>query len=238
MTIRQSINNARARFYNIVTDYKFVKICSFTLIIVYLTLILIAVLIAVFFGPQGYTIWTHMISDLGGSRHTPVPIIYDLACIIAGTLTIPLAFYIEKLLAPLPNKDDTSQHYSRLKFRLSSYAFFFSIMGSLGYIGNGIFSEDRNYPLLDFASYHDVVSFFAFGGFALGAFFIGWIVVLYDAKIPKILGIYGIIGPLTMFIIFLVTMEPLIEWFLLFSILIWIIPLCLIIMLKPELIPE
>ncbi len=111
-------------------------------------------------------------------------------------------------------------------------------MGSLGYIGNGIFSEDRNYALLDFASYHDVVSFFAFGGFALAAFFLGWIIVLYDTKIPKILGIYGVIGPLAMFIIFLITMEPLIKWCLLFSILIWIIPLCLIIMLKPELIPK
>ena len=107
-------------------------------------------------------------------------------------------------------------------------------MGSLGLIGNGIFSEDRNFSLLDFASYHDVVSFLAFGGFSLGAFFVGWIVVLYNVKIPKIFGIYGIIGPLTMFIAFLITMDPLIEWCLLFSILVWIIPLCLMLMLKPE----
>ncbi len=238
MTFRQSINNARSRFYNVVTDYKIVKIYSLAAMVLYLLLLLIAVLIAVFFGPRGYTIWTHMISDLGGSRHTPVPIIYDIACLIAGTLTIPLAFYTENFFAPLPEKDGKAHRISRLRFRLSSYAFFFSIMGSFALFGNGIFSEDRNFPVLDFASIHDIVSFFAFGGFSLGAFFLGWLVLLYNTKIPKILGIYGIIVPISMFFAFLLTMEPLIEWCLLFSILIWIMPLCLLVMQKPELDPK
>jgi uncharacterized membrane protein len=95
-----------------------------------------------------------------------------------------------------------------------------------------------NYPLLDFAGYHDVFSFFSFAGFALGAFFIGWIIVLYDTKISKLFGIYGIIGPIAMFFAFLLTMEALWEWILLFSILLWIIPLSLMMMLKKELIPR
>ena len=234
MTVRKSINKARTWFYDKVTDYKLVKICSLLVVVIYLSLLLIAVLIAVFFGPRGYTIWTHMISDLGGSRHTPVPIVYDIACVMGGTLTIPLAFYTEKVFAPLPKKDGKYHQISRLRFRLSSYAFLFSMIGSLALIGNAIFSEDRNAPLMDFASYHDVVSFLAFGGFSLGAFFLGWLVLLYHTKIPKILGIYGIIAPVTMFVTFLITMEPLIEWCLLFSILIWIIPLSLILLINPE----
>ena len=81
-----------------------------------------------------------------------------------------------------------------------------------------------------------LVSFHSFlSGFALGAFFIGWIIVLYDTKISKLFGIYGIIGPPSMLFAFLYTMEALWEWILLFSILLWIIPLVFIIMQKTEL---
>jgi hypothetical protein len=239
MAIRQSINKARAKFYNIVTNYNFIKKSSIIVISVYFTLLLIAVIIAAIWGPYGYTIWTRMISDLGGSKYTPAPIIFDIACIFAGIMTIPLTFYIEKLFAPLPNRKNLGEiHYSRLRYRLSSNAFFFSLMGNIGYIFVGIFSEDRNGPLLDFASYHDVVSFFSFAGFAFGAFFIGWIIILYDTKLPKLFGIYGIIGPPTMLFIFLYTMEALWEWILLFSILLWIIPLIIMVLQKPELKPH
>ncbi|MCK4687281.1 MAG: DUF998 domain-containing protein [Candidatus Lokiarchaeota archaeon] len=239
MSIRKSINKARAKFYNKVTNYNFIKKSSIIVIAVYLTLLLIAVIIAAIWGPYGYTIWTRMISDLGGSRYTPVPILFDIACIFAGIMTIPLTFYIENLFAPLPKRKNLrEQHFSRMRFRLGSNAFFFSLMGNLGYIFVGIFSEDRNNPLLDFASYHDVFSFFSFTGFALGAFFIGWIIVLYDTKIPKLFGIYGIIGPPIMLFAFLFTMEALWEWILLFSILLWIIPLVFMIFRKSELRPK
>ncbi|MFX0043928.1 MAG: hypothetical protein ACFE8L_13530 [Candidatus Hodarchaeota archaeon] len=238
MSIRQFINKQRAKFYNKVTDYHLVKQISVAVVIVFLSLLLIEVIIATLFGPTDYAIWTHMISDLGGRRHTPVPILYDITCVIGGIFTIPLTFYIENLMAPLPTKRNIgNQHYSRLRFRLSSNAFFFSILGNLAYIGVGIWSEDRNYDLLDFAGYHDVFSFFSFAGFSLGAFFIGWIVVLYDTKINKIFGIYGIFCPITMLILFLVTMEAFWEWMLLFSILLWIIPLALTIFLKSEFAP-
>ncbi len=235
MSIRQSINNARAKFYNIVTNYKFIKKTAIIVITGYLTLLLIAVVIAAIWGPYGYTIWTRMISDLGGSRYTPMPIIFDIACIFAGIMTIPLTFYIENLFAPLPSRKNLRQiHFSRLRFRLGSNAFLFSLMGNLAYIFVGIFSEDRNYPLLEFATFHDVFSFFSFTGFALGAFFIGWIIVLYDTKLPKLFGIYGIIGPPSMLFVFLFTMEALWEWILLFSILLWIIPLVFLILRKSE----
>ncbi|MHA2122618.1 MAG: hypothetical protein ACW990_15555 [Promethearchaeota archaeon] len=81
MSIRRSINKARTKFYTFITNYTFVKKISIFAIIVFLSLLVIGVIIAATLGPGGYTIWTHMISDLGGNKHTPVPILYDIACV-------------------------------------------------------------------------------------------------------------------------------------------------------------
>jgi len=238
MSIRQSINDARAIFYNFVTNYNIIKRSVMIVMIGYLSLLIIGVITAALLDPDGYTIWDNWISDLGSLDHTPAPILYDIACIIAGSMTIPLTFYLEQLLAPLPNREDLGeQHYSRLRFRLSSFAFLFSIIGNLGYIGVGIFSADRDYEFLSILGErpHDIMSYLAFGGFTFGAFFMGWLIVLYSTKIPKILGIYGIFGPLTVSILNLIDSTPFLEWLLLFSILVWIIPISIIILLKPEL---
>jgi hypothetical membrane protein len=214
-----------------------VKISAIIVMIGYLSLLAIGVVIAVLLDPDGYTIWDNWISDLGAFNHTPTPFLYDIACIIAGSMTIPLTFYTEKLLAPLPNEIQLGKrHYSRLRFRLSSFAFLFSLIGNLGYIGVGIFSADRDYEFLSVLGEgpHGIMSYLAFGGFTFGAFFMGWLIVLYDTKIPKILGAYGIFGPLTVSIINLIESTPFLEWLLLFSILLWIIPLSLILFLREE----
>ena len=237
MTVRQSINNARAKFYNIVTNYNFVKFSAMIVMVGYIGLLIIGVIVAALLDPEGYTIWDNWISDLGSINHTPVPFLYDIACIVAGCMTIPLTFYMENLLAPFPKRTELNQqHYSRLRFRLSSYAFIFSIIGNLGYIGVGIFSADRDFEFLSVLGQgpHGIMSYLAFGGFTLGAFFMGWLIVLYNTKIPKILGIYGILGPLTVAIINLIDSTPFLEWLLLFSILVWIIPLSLILFMKEE----
>ena len=239
MSIRKSINSARAKFYNFVTNHNVVKFSSYLVMIGYIFLLIIGVIIAAFLDPDGYTIWDNWISDLGSSNHTPAPFLYDIACIIAGSMTIPLTFYMEKLLAPLPSETQLGErHFSRLRFRLSSFAFLFNIIGNLGYIGVGIFSADRDYEFLSILGEgpHGIMSYLAFGGFTFGAFFMGWLIVLYDTKIPKILGIYGIFGPLIVSILNLIDSTPLLEWMLLFSILVWVIPLSLVVMLKPELV--
>ncbi|MFX0081089.1 MAG: hypothetical protein ACFE94_04980 [Candidatus Hodarchaeota archaeon] len=238
MSFRQSINNARARFYSFITDFNVVKFSAITVMIGYICLLIVGVITATLLDPDSYTIWDNWISDLGSDDHTPAPILYDIACIIAGSMTIPLTFYLEKILAPLPIKTKLGeQHYSRLRFRLSSFAFLFSIIGNFGYIGVGIFSSDRDYECLSILGEgpHNIMSYLAFGGFTFGAFFMGWLIILYDTKIPKILGIYGIIGPITISILNLIDSTPLLEWLLLFSILIWIIPLSIIMLRKPEL---
>jgi hypothetical membrane protein len=233
MKLRDKINNLRKLLFDRFINYKMVRISSITVILIYISLIIIGIIVAAYLDPDGYSILTNWISDLGGSPHTPAPYLYDIACIVAGTLTIPLTFYMENLLAPIPKREGPQIHYSRMRFRLVSSAFLFSLIGSIGYIGVGIFSEDRN-----FYNLHSITSSLAFGGFTLGAFFMGWTIVLYDTKIPKLLGIYGIVGPLTTIIIFLLINNPLWEWLLLFSILAWIIPLSLIVFNKEELKPR
>ena len=243
MSIRKSINKVRSKFYNKVTSYTFMKYSALIVLIGYISLLIIGVIVAALFDPDGYTIWNNWISDLGSYDHTPAPFLYDIASIIAGSMTLPLTFYMENLLAPLPfyNKDLLrKQHFSRLRFRLSSFGFFFSIIGNFGYIGVGIFSADRNYQSLSILGEgpHNIMSYLAFGGFTFGAFFMGWLIVLYKTKIPKILGIYGIFGPLITAILNLIYSTPLLEWFLLFSLLLWIIPLSLLVLYKPSLIPR
>jgi hypothetical membrane protein len=238
MSIRHSINKARVRFYNFVTNHNVIKHSVMIVMIGYLSLLILGVIIATLLDPDGYTIWDNWISDLGSHDHTPAPVLYDIACIIAGSMTIPLTFYLEQLLAPLPNRANLGkQYYSRLRFRLGSFAFLFSLIGNLGYIGVGIFSADRDYESLSILGEgpHGIMSYLAFGGFTFGAFFMGWLVFLYDTKIPKVLGIYGIVGPLTVSILNLIDSTPFLEWLLLFSILIWIIPISTFITLKPEL---
>ena len=241
MTVRESINKIRAKMYNFATDFKIVKISAIGVMFGYILLLIIGVIVAAILDPDGYTIWDNWISDLGSSNHTPAPYLYDIACIIAGAMTIPLTYYMEKLLAPLPKRNNLREfHFSRLRFRLSSFAFLFSIIGNFGYIGVGIFSADRDYDALKVLGQgpHGIMSYLAFGGFTLGALFMGILIVLYDTKIPKILGIYGIFGPLIVAILNLIDSTPLLEWILLFSILVWIIPLSLIVLMKPELIPR
>ncbi len=233
MKLREKINNLRKLLFDRLINYKMVRISTIAVILVYIPLIIIGIIIAAYFDPDGYSILTNWISDLGGSPHTPAPYLYDIACIVAGTLTIPLTFYMENLLAPLPKRQGSQIHYSRMRFRLVSSAFLVNLIGNIGYIGVGIFSENRDYYNL-----HTITSSLAFGGFTLGAFFMGWVIVLYDTKIPKLLGIYGIVGPLTTIIIFLLINNPLWEWLLLFSILAWIIPLSLIVFNKQELKPQ
>ena len=241
ISIRRSINDIRAKFYSFVTSFNVVKFSAICVMVGYIFLLIIGVITATSLDPDGYTIWYNWISDLGSLDHTPAPFLYDIACIIAGFMTIPLMFYMEKLLAPLPKRTTLKQqHYSRLRFRLSSFAFLFSIIGNLGYIGVGIFSADRDYDFLSILGEgpHGLMSYLAFGGFTFGAFFMGWLIVLYDTKIPKLLGIYGIFGPLITALLNLIESTPLLEWLLLFSILVWVIPLSLIVLNNQELIPR
>ena len=138
---------------------------------------------------------------------------------------------------PFPQNPQDYNKITRLRYRLGSYGILCSVIGSIGYIGIGIFSIDRNYMNV----MHLVSGAMAFGGFIGGGIFYGLIIVLYETKIPKIIGIYGIFGPVLVVIltafVFLALSEliTLFEWLLLFSIISWTITLTVTINFKVEL---
>ncbi len=220
------------RFYNKLTAHRTIRICGYGSLILYIGLVGIGVLVAAIFKPP-YTIWDNWISDLGANEHTPVPILYDLACIFAGILTIPFHFYLEKYIAPIPRTADELPAPHRWSYRLMSMGFFFSMLGSFFYIGVGIFSADRDYPLTAEFGTHGLCSYGAFGGFAFSAIFVGCAVLFVrQPLIPKPfnypIGIWGVCGPITVAILNFTGLEgvsgPLLEWSLLFAILGWIVP--------------
>jgi len=240
-SLRKRINRIRNRFYARITEFKLVKTCLLLEIPGYLGLLLLGYIIAFFYGGTGsnpgeFYIWSNFISDLGGIHFTPAPYLYDIAAILGGGLMIPFSFYLEKLLVPLPQKPEEYNITTRLRYRIGSHAFLLSIIGNLGYIGIGIFSIDR-----DVMSLHLITGAMAFGGYAGAGWFFGLIILLYDTKIPKLLGLYGMVGPLTFIIatgaIFLLApvLLPLFEWLVLFSILVWIILLAYVIISNEEL---
>ncbi|MGQ4876829.1 MAG: hypothetical protein ACP6IY_22415 [Promethearchaeia archaeon] len=230
--LRNKINKIRKRLFDFATNVDFINKCLNLVIFLYLGLLGLAVLVAYSYGglkqgPGEYYIWTNWISDLGSINYTPAPYLYDIAAIVTGALTLPLTFFLEKIFVPLPEKPEDYNKVTRLRFRLGSYAFLTGIIGNIGYIMVGIFSEDRN-----FYGLHMISSGLAFGGFVFSAFFFGLIIILYDVKISKYIGLYGVVGPFITLILYnIITyslnheLGPLMEWILLFSILLWLIPL-------------
>ncbi|MHA1714099.1 MAG: DUF998 domain-containing protein [Promethearchaeota archaeon] len=185
---------------------------------------------------DGYTIWNNWISDLGGGTyktpHTPMPILYDLACVIAGALTMPLTFLLESMVAPAPVNASDLRQLSKWRLRLANLGFLFGLIGNFGYVGVGLFSEDRNYWGL-----HNIFSGLAFGGFVLCGLFNGLCILLYRTKIPKKFGLYMVIVPSLVLLLQGVSIPPYItgpfmEWMLLFSILGWVDPLSIITLIK------
>ncbi|TFF89300.1 MAG: DUF998 domain-containing protein [Promethearchaeota archaeon] len=216
------------RFYNRLIAPETIKICGYAVMGLYLGLVFIGVLIAIFLGPDGYMITTHYISDLGSIKTTPAPYLYDIACICAGIFTIPFIYFLEKHIAPIPRKSDDLPAPHRWNYRLLSWAFFSSMFGSIFYIGVGIFSADR-----DIAGLHTVCSFGAFGGFTFAAIFLGLALIFLKQNIVfkplnYPLGLIGVFLPITIAVYNLIYGGPLLEWLLLFAILIWIIPLFLL----------
>jgi len=206
--------------YEALTDFRNVKICLYIVLISYLSLLILGVILANL-NPPAYTIWTNWISALGDYKDTPFFYLYDAACIIAGILTIPFTFYLEKTLAPEGNS-------SRMQVKLASFGWLFGLIGSVCYVFVGIFSEGRSVPY-EGGSLHGLFSGITFAGFVLSAMFYGIIIIFYETNFPRGLGIYGLIGPFVVLALNLFGM-PIFEWLLLFSILAWIIPLSLIIM--------
>ncbi len=227
-------SNLVERCYKGLTAPKTIKICGYLAMILFFGLFIAAIIVALPPGPgpgvPAYNILDNWISDMGNHDYTPAPILLDSALISTGILMIPFHFYIEKYVAPIPATPEDLPAPNRWVYRLTGLAFLMSLMGSIGMIGVGIFSEDRSYGL------HFPLSVLLFGSYAFSAMFLGAALTIEDQiLVPKpfnyILGAYGIhglriVGFLAGYHIFIGTSyEILMEWIILFALLGWMLPL-------------
>ncbi|MHA1294924.1 MAG: DUF998 domain-containing protein [Promethearchaeota archaeon] len=233
MKLLKKLDDLKNKIYNFLTDPKKVIISIYASGIVFFSAIIIGVIVAQF-DPDGYNFIDNYISDMGSFNHTPLPYFLDYGAMITSFLLIPMAFYMDKTLAPFPNNPDKQEKTSRLRLRLSSYALLFFLIGLVGFFSIGLFSEDRSdllKPVIGVGGLHGLFSYVVFGGLVIAGIFLGLLIVLYRTIIPKYLGIYMIFIPPIPAILFLANIppsQPFFEWLLLFSIFTWIIPVGLL----------
>lgn len=218
------------KIYSFMTNPKLVKFSTFIGLGIFISAIGIGVIVAVSFGgtvipPGAYNIFDNYISDMGSLRYTPTTVFLDFGNMISSILLVPCVFYLEKNLNPIPKKVEVMREISRMKFRLSSLGFVCMIFGLIGMFGTGLFSEDRTTAW----DLHWVFTIVVFMGFATTGFFYGSLITFYETFVPKILGVYMIIGPsIIAAILFSLGFQPLHEWMMLGSLFLWIIPLALL----------
>ena len=191
---------------------KAVKKGALALMYTYLALLCLSIITAVIFGHFKFSFIMHTISDLGNSQFTPVPFLFDISCIIAGIATIPYSFFCDDM------RKSNKKHLNII----SRSGLCFGISGGIGYICVGVFSLERAGPN---GILHGLSAVIAFSGFVFSILFFSLHAFVHGNPKIKVLGICGIITPLTILILngFLAT--PLVEWFLLFSILFYTVPL-------------
>lgn len=221
------------RSFNHFLNQKLIKTCIYINLITFLPGLLIGVLIAYFFGPRSYSIIYNYISDLGSIRYTPAPLILDVIALTTACFLVPIFFYIAKILISDTKSIIFNSNESIFKriycINIVLFAFFglLSLLsGAVGFFGVGLFSEDRPTEL----GLHYTFSIILFAGLVFGAFFNG-IAILFRLKksiFPRLLGLYMMVGPLVITILFLnqpiSSIRPFLEWMMLIAAFIWLIP--------------
>lgn len=222
MGFYRKILDLKSNIYEFLTKPKTVRFSIISAGITFFSAIIIGVIVAQF-DPDGYNIVDNYISDMGSFKHTPMPYFLDYGAMITSILMIPTIYYMEKRLAPSP-LNSNSKTFPRMRYRLSGLGFFFMFMGAFGFFMIGLFSEDRTTSL----GLHFFFSHVVFAGMVLCSFFYGLLILFYDTPIPKLIGLYMTIFPLTAGLLMIYYFNPLFEWIMLFSLLIWMIPVFLI----------
>jgi len=221
--------------YDKLTEPKVVKISIYISLLTFLPGLIIGLIIAINFGPLGYSLWFNYISDLGSLKYTPLPFILDLTCILTAIFLTPLILNLSRLYSSHQNpkiNNTKKEKYLILFRRIFGYTGVICLfVGVTGMFYVGIFSLDR--------SPHNLHYYFAtltFGGFAFGAFFTGLAIVLRRRIFPKIIGFFMIFGPPGASVIFLVSPEPLtrafLEWLMMFFGISWYYPIVFITLQK------
>ena len=108
MTLKESLE----KLYEKLNKPELSKKCIILAMLIFFPGLIIAIIIAHYFGPPAYipplhkilmgssyklgrySLWQNWISDLGSFRFTPAPFILDLMLMSAGVLMIPVFFYL------------------------------------------------------------------------------------------------------------------------------------------------
>ena len=218
----EKIDNIGHRAYSFLMRPKVVKLSCYAAMIVFLSCLTVGIILAMVFDPDGFNFVKNFISDLGSYNHTPFPKFLDDTAIYTSLFLIPLTFYMEKEL-----RGKREEKGSLMQERLASYGLLTMIIGLIGLWGIGTFSEDVGGafgPILMGMNWHSIFSAVVFLGFGSAGLFYGLIVVSYKTKLPKILGIYMIFIPLTLAVVYLLTIYKPLEWILLLSLFGYLIP--------------
>ena len=184
----------------------------------YLGFLFGSVIVANLFGPVGYSIFSHTISQLGTYMLTPHPSLFNLSCVIGGLTTVLFNCYLHRrihLSSPQKNRN------MLLFYKLTRYSSIVGGFGSIGILFVGIFSLERKGPL---GILHGLVSIIAFGGFAISMLSLSITTFKYKTKIPRIFAVNGFI-PIIFFILYSIFPLPFLEWLILLSIIASLFPL-------------
>ncbi len=157
----------------------------------------------------------HTVSELGSNSLTPLPYLFDLACVLAGLISIPFYHLLRK-------KMERNKLSGKKTARLLKYGTLIGCIGGLGYLFVGIFSLERAGPN---NIYHNAFAGFAFSGYVISIVLYSIHIIYFQIKITRIYGMFGFFGPLLFLGLYFITFFPLLEWLLLVSILIFNLPL-------------
>ena len=230
MSQDKSILNENCGFFNKISTPELAKISIYNILVIFIPGLIIGVIIASVFGPVGYNIWDNYISDLGSIRFTPAPFILDFIAMITAILSIPLFFYLKNLLLSktIEKRTNSKGTIEILTKYLTHLGVLFFIIGAIGLFGIGLFSEDRTTEL----GLHSIFSIVVFGGIGFGGLFTGLLILFKDTIFPRILSPFMIFGTPGAGVIFLIHPSqvslPFLEWMMLFSIVVWLIPILII----------
>jgi hypothetical protein len=203
--------------------HQIIKLCTLCSLIIYATFFSLSYLLSILYGNPNFSPLTHYISELSLSQHSPFPYLYDLGCIIAGSLTIPITSYIQKTTLHTQNIQLVPPSKRKRFIILTRAAFISGLTGDVSFIGVGIFSLQR-----DFLGLHTVFTYLLFGGYALTALLVGILIVLYQTQLSTLMGLSGVVYPFVIFILALYigisvpSLLVLYEWVVSISLTTWL----------------
>ncbi|MHA1285046.1 MAG: hypothetical protein ACTSQP_21300 [Promethearchaeota archaeon] len=245
--VSSSLKDKFKNFLNFITKDKVVRICIVLFFIVFIPSLIIGVIIANVLDPagDGYDIFRNYISDLGSYRFTPIPKFLDDSAMFSSIILIPVIIYLKKMY-DVTEDDKANKITYYLKAILNNAAFLCGLSAMVGFFGIGFFSEDVSSALNQFDikilgfSTHMFFSYMVFGSLCFTGIFMGLYILLFsdslknktNVEIPKILyfiiGIEMIIWPTFHGIGYLIDLPPsksFHEWFMLFAIFFWVLPI-------------